>query len=138
MGILAKFLQITPRGVERKSTDSENIANGDHEEDPTNDSSQEKAIARCSFQRENPQLHIIQLAKKASLARVLSQTQGVQAYLDKGEKGVSNQIRDVHQDQHNKGQKEKMPWAPKPKEPKKSWGNIVQKSISTRRQVGNT
>jgi len=30
--------------------------------------------------------------------------------------------------------KHKLPWHPKAKQPKKSWGNILAKSISTRRQ----
>ncbi len=51
----------------------------------------------------------------------------MQAPLDNGEKWVSNQIKDADQDQHNKGPKENMWWAPMPKQLKKSWGNIVQK-----------
>jgi hypothetical protein len=52
-------------------------------------------------------------------------------------KGASNKSGDDQGLQSN-CPKEKLPWAPKPKQPKKSWGNIVQKAISSRRQVGNT
>ncbi len=47
-----------------------------------------------------------------------------QAPLVYNEKGASNKSGDDQGLQSN-CPKEKLPWAPKPKQPKESWGNIV-------------
>jgi hypothetical protein len=72
LGILAKIFQTTPSGVERIFVDSKNIANGDHEEDPTNDSSKEKTITKYFQKRKSIATPNPKLAKKASFAKLLS------------------------------------------------------------------
>jgi hypothetical protein len=43
-------------------------------------------------------------------------------------------ILDYEQEEGNTKGKDKYSWAPKPKEPKKSWGLVLQKLVSTKAQ----
>jgi hypothetical protein len=105
---------------------SKNITNSGEEKDLANDSNQEKVATKYSFQKIKSTAIVLdsKFAKKTSLFKALSQTKMSQAPPVNSEKKASNKSGDDQGLQSN-CLKEKLPWAPKPKLPKKNRGNIV-------------